>query len=58
MRNEQGRAQGVAALKYKVLLRFATATFRPNAELLIAAPNRSADKTFLLPRFFRGTPPS
>jgi hypothetical protein len=31
MRNEQGRAQGIAPLKYKVLLRFVTATFRPNA---------------------------
>jgi hypothetical protein len=58
MRNEQGRTQGVAPLKYKVLLRFVTATIRPNAYPLIAAPKRSADKTPLLPRLFRGTPPS
>jgi hypothetical protein len=30
MRNEQWHAQDVAALKYKVLLRFVMATFRPN----------------------------
>jgi hypothetical protein len=58
MRNEQGRAQRVAPLKYKVLLRFVTATIRPNAWSLIAMPKRSADKIPLLPRLSQGPPPS